>query len=429
MTKLDRSLLERTAFVAIARMALLGLWFLAITFVYRTLGEAPGGVAQVGVISLCFAAQKMIVGALGDPLDMQVVRTVPPLLPGDPTSAAAVWRAAQQFRMVFAATAVFLGTALSGTVAAFSFHDADLAPLVILSAIAAAGEFVYRGYLVDRQARQQFPVFLALESGLQVARVGIIGAAVLADRLSAETVVGAYAAATLAMAAVAALATDRERRRLLRIDGAKLGATWRYIAWVIPAMMVSALAERLDLVLLTVLRGPAESGYYGALLPLLLVPEVVAGFATTVLQPTIAAIRGADALLRFWRDLSLLTIPGAALAWFALSLGPETLVELTIGPAYRDAGPALLLLAGGVMTWVGLAPVPLTYVVMRFPKGTLAISLMQVTLMGSLSAVLIPQQGAMGAAMAFFAVRVTTSVVLCTVALIALMGERRAQAG
>ncbi len=407
--------LRRAAVVTFLRIALLGLWFVALIWAYREIGRAPGGLAEAGVLALVMAGVKLFTSALSDPFDLHVVARVP-ALEHEPARVA-VWRAAQQGRLAAATVVLLAGMALAGPLARLVLHAPDAAGAVRLAALAAALEMAYRGYLSDNQSRERFGRFLALEASLQALRIaGLLAVAHLAGLTAAGFLV-AYAAATAASLALGMALSGPARLRLWQVVPRDLAGCWAYVRWIGPAMLLAAVVERLDIFLLATLHGAAEAGIYGALLPLLLVPEMVAGFAAHALQPRIAGMLAQGRLLAFWGGIMRLTVPLAAVVALGVALFPEGVIEVTIGPAYAEAAPVLRVLFIAVMAWVGVVPVALSAVAMARPKVTLAITLAQAVLVGSAGLALIPSQGAFGAAMAVLVMRLGVGAMICAVAL------------
>ncbi|MBX3568073.1 MAG: oligosaccharide flippase family protein [Rhizobiaceae bacterium] len=418
------ALLGRTLIVTAVRIVYLALWFVAITAAYRHLGQLPDGLAQAGILAVALATIKMVTTALGDPLDLDVVRRVAPALHDDPDEALAAWRAAQQIRLLLAAVVLAGALLLAKPVADRLLHDASWSTPILLAGVAAAMEFVYRGYLADYQSRERFGSLLRLEGLLQILRVASVGGLLLADRLTASAFLMAYAA-SVSVAAVSAYAlSDRGRRRVWVWSPAATRKTLDYVRWVAPALMLSAVVERLDLLLLSGMRGPEQSGLYGALMPLLLVPEMVVGLAMVVLQPRVADLAAKGKLLDLWVGVCKLTVPLAAAATVVVLLFAEPLIGLTIGPAYRDSGLVLRLLFVAAMFWVAVVPVALSFVVMTQPRATLLVCALQGVLVLLAGSILIPEHGAVGAAISVLVMRVTTGLVLCGVALHALRPAR-----
>jgi PST family polysaccharide transporter len=403
--------------IAAVRIAYLGLWFVAIAAAYRHLGTLPDGTAQAGLLAFALASIKMVTTAFGDPLDLDVVRRVPPILAQSPGRAVEIWRAAQQIRAALALGVALLAAVLARPIAEVFLHDGAWAMPVALAGLAAALEFLYRGYLSDCQARERFGRLLLLEGALQVCRVVAVAGLLVTGRLTATSFLAVYGLSTAVICLAAYAGSDGGRRKLWRFSAETSLETWHYVRWVAPAMIISAVVERLDIFLLTGLRGPAEAGLYGALMPLLLVPEMVMGLAMAVLQPRVADLHAKGSLFEFWMGICAITVPLAIAACVAMLLLAEPLIEFTIGPAYLASVPVLKVLFVAVMAWFAVVPVAMSFVVMTQPRATLAICLAQAVTVTIAGLTLIPAQGAMGAAIAVLMMRLVSGGIICGVAL------------
>ena len=409
-------LLWRTGLVTAGRIGLLALWFVAITLFYRQLGHSPDGLAQAGVLAFALAAIKMFTIALGDPLDMDVVRRVPPILKKAPGEALVIWRTAQQLRILLALALILLGALLARPIALSLLQDAKWAPTVFLAATAAGCELLYRGYLSDFQSREKFGRFLMLEAVLQATRICAIAFLWLTGRLGVTQFLLAYTLSTLAVAIGAFVLSSGAQKQLQRFCARTGLETWRYVRWIAPAMILGAVIERLDLFMLTSLRGPVEAGLYGALIPLIMVPEVVIAFSVNALQPRIADLGSHGGLLGLWIGVSRVTVPlaiaGAAFVFFFA----EEIILLTLGSGYIASAPALRILFIAVMIWFATVPVPMSYVVMVRPRASLGIVLVQTVFMVVTGWIAITRFGALGVAVSVLLTRSLTAMMICALA-------------
>lgn len=403
--------------VAGGRIGLLGFWFLAVTLVYRQIGYLDDGLAQAGVLAFSLAAIKMFTTALGDPLDLDVVRRVPSLMKSDPEMAVDVWRAAQQARLGLALIVITLSVAVARPVATYVLDDPGWSRAVMLVGLAAAAEMLFRGYLADFQSRERFGGFLILEAALQTTRILFVAGLFLAGNLTTLTFLSVYALSTLLIVLGAYVLSGGAKRALLRFRREVSLETWRYARWVSPAMIIGAVTERLDIFLLSSVSSATQTGLYGAMIPLILVPEVAIGFAVGVLQPRVADLGASGGLAPLWLGICKLTVPlaifGAGFVWFFA----ETIITYTIGPAYLGGAPVLQILFAAVMAWFSVVPVALVFVVMTLPRGTLLITIIQAIFIATVGLALIPTYGAVGAATAVLMMRVLTGTLICVAAI------------
>lgn len=411
---MDRGIVVKAGLVAAARIVLLGIWFLILVRTYAEVGRLADGLAEAAAIALALAAIKAVVGALGDPLDMEALRRLPLAL--RESAEAFALRLADRLRLRLAVAALTALVAAASGAAAALIGAGRLAETAALVGLAAAAELVYRGFLNAAQAREDFRRLVALEASLQGLRAVLLGGLALAGWLDARAFLLAYAAAA---GIVACLAHEPHLRLfdLARASRAEIAGALGYLRWTVPAMALAAVVERLDVFLLGALRPAADTGPYGAILPLVMIPEVVAGFAMTVLQPRIPVYAADGRLLRFWRGIVLLAAPCCLAAFAVIAAFAEPLVRLTVGPAYLAAAPALVILSAGTLFWLAFVPVAQGFVMMIHPRATFLVCLAQAAASVVMCVALIPSYGLVGAALAAASVKVAVGVALCAATL------------
>jgi len=193
-------------------------------------------------------------------------------------------------------------------------------------------------------------------------------------------------------------------------------------------MIIAAITERLDIFMLSAFKGPVESGLYGAILPLILVPEVAIGFAVSVLQPRVADLYEKGQLFEFWMAICRLTVPLAVASALFVWLFADSIINLTIGPTYLEAAPVLRILFLAVMLWFSVVPVAVAFVVMTLPRATLAITVLQAVLIVTAGFLMIPGMGATGAATALLMMRVFSGTMICIAAVWLLRTRKQKKA-
>ena len=412
-------LLAQMVAVVGARIASLAIWLVGLVLVYRLFGTGEGGLAEAGAFAFSLALIKALVSFVGDAIDLHTMRAMPLLLREDRTRGHAVWRTAMALRLGLATVLAALLALAAPWVAALFLDDPDRAALLRVAAFAVFAELAYRGVLGYLQARERFVALVALEASLQVARLALIAALLLGWEASALAALSGYAAASALVAASGlalpfvmpreAFAGDWLRRAIV-------ADTLGYVRWIVPAMLLAALNERADIFLLAALRGPVETGLYGAILPLALAPDMVGAFLASVVQPKVAAMRAEGRYRAHALPLTALFVPLAALAALAFAWFREEVVLLTVGSAYLDAADAFAILFAGTMAWLALTPLSLAFVVLRRPRTTLVVSVAQSCFVLAVGLPLVGALGVVGAAATIASMRVVFGAALWVLA-------------
>ncbi|UFN49759.1 oligosaccharide flippase family protein [Roseomonas sp. OT10] len=398
------------------RIAFVGFWFVAVMLVYRGLGQGPEGLAQAGQFAVAIAAVKIASGVVSDPLDLAVMRRVPPLLREAPERAWEVLRAA--FGLRFAAVAVMAatGAALAPWLAELVLHDPAAAPVLRLAALAALGDAVFRAVLVVLQAQERFRRFVMVEALLQLGRFVSILLLWAAGGMDVARVLAFYAAIPWLAAAAGMLALPRPLLRGWRVRRDDLLDLVHYLKWVVPAMVLAALNERLDIFLVTLFRGPDEAGLYGAMITLALVPDIIAGCLSTLLQPRIVAMQSGGRFPVQLRRFLMASLPVCALGFVVALAVSGPVIGWVLGPRYLPALPAFHWLLAGTLFWLAVTPLPLTLVAVQAPRRLALLTVVQsgIVLAGGL--LLLPRLGLVGMAQAVFVMRASVALLVLLLA-------------
>jgi len=394
------------------RMTFVGLWFLAILLVYRDLGTSPDGRVQAGLFAISIACVKVASGLLSDPLDLALMRRVPPLLHANARAAFEVLRAAVGLRI---GAALFIGALLAifaGPLATLLLGQPDAVLLVRFVAAAIVSDAVFRSVLVVLLVREQFRYFVALESLLQGGRFAAIVVLWATDQIRVELVLACYAAVPLCAALFAFALVRGGLFDSLRTHTSNVLDLLNYLKWMVPAMVLAAVNERLDLFLVYSFKGAASAGSYGFVLTIALIPDIVSGCLSTILQPRIVRIYTGGEYAETIRRFLLVSVPLCALAYLAALTLAEPLISLVFGTRYLDAMPALYWLLAGTLFWLAVTPLPLTLVAIITPQRIVLVTLGQsaIVLLGGV--LLLPQFGLVGMAQAIFGMRVAIALAI-----------------
>ena len=403
--------------MTVGRVSFVAVWFVAILLVYRGLGSGADGLAQAGVFALAIACVKVASGCISDPVDLAVMRRVPPLLRDDPARAFGVLRAAIGLR-------VGVALAVAGALALFApllathvLGRPDTAPLVRLVAAAIVADILFRAVLVVLHAAERFRAFLMLEAMVHLGRFAAILALWAAGMMRVDLVLASYAAAPFAVAlAGLSLLLPRGLFASPRVHRADLLDLVGFLKWMMPAMMLAAVNERLDVFLVFSFRGAGDAGLYGAVVTLALVPDILAGCLSTLLQPRIVRMHAGGAFARSMLRFLAVSLPVCGLGFLTALLLAEPLLPLLIGARYLPAIPAFLWLLAGTVFWLAVTPLPMTLVAIMAPGRIVLVTIGQsvLVLLGGL--VLLPAFGLVGMAAGVFVTRVAVALALVGVA-------------
>jgi O-antigen/teichoic acid export membrane protein len=199
-------------------------------------------------------------------------------------------------------------------------------------------------------------------------------------------------------------------RQLARANGRGF---WRFTIPRAIASLAQITIQRLDIVLVAILRGPAEAAVYTAATRFLVAGQFANGAISQAAQPRFAELfavgnrRGANEVYHAttaW--LMLLTWP---LYLLAMIYGPE--VVTIFGPSYRAGGKVMLILGAAMLLATACGQVDMVLIATGRSSWSLANGLLAVGLNVALDLLLIPRYGIAGAAIGWAVAIAATNLI------------------
>ncbi len=253
-------------------------------------------------------------------------------------------------------------------------------------------------------------------SGLQLVLVGV---AVAATGGSLALVTGAWAVPWAASALLAWLWLQRLSRGLPRLEASARRPRrdvrrefWGF-TWPRAVNSLAALAlQRLDILLVTVITGPAAAAVYTAATRFLVAGQLVNSSISTAAQPRL------DEVLAVVDRASASTVYRSATAWIVLLTWPLYLlcavfaeaVLSIFGEGYAAGRPVILVLAGAMLLATACGMVDMLLNMAGRTSWTLGNSLVALAVMVAVDLVLIPPLGILGAAIGWAAAILTNNL-------------------
>lgn len=408
----------RDAIVVIGgRIGFVALWFVAVLLVYRGLGADAAGLAQAGLFAVAIACVKIASGCIVDPGDVALMRRAPTLLRQDPEAAFRLLRAAFALRLAATAPVALALLAFAAGVGQQMIGGASVAPLMVFVVAAILADMLFRSVIVVLQAQERFLQLVLLEGLLQASRFIAILALWLAGGMTVERVLMSYAGvAFVAGLAGAAVLLPRALFASIAIDRADLRDLLAFLKWMVPAMVLAAVNERLDILLVYTFNGADAAGRYGAMLTLALVPDLVAGSLASVVQPRIARMRSEGTYAAGLRMFLRVSLPGASFCYLVALLLAAPVIPWVLGAGYAPGIPIFLWLLAGTLFWLAVTPLPMTMVAVHAPARIAMVTTGQSVVLVLGSVTLLPLFGPLGMAQAVCVMRICVALALLVLA-------------
>lgn len=399
------------------RVGFVVLWFVAVLLVYRGLGADEAGLAQAGLFAVAIACVKIASGCIVDPGDVALMRRAPALLVSEPAAAYRLLRAA--FLLRLAATGVVSGVmvAFAAALSQEVIGAASLAPVMGLVVAAILADMLFRSVMVVLQAQERFPALVLLEGFLQVCRLTAILLLWALDAMTVQRVLGAYmGVGFLAALGGGVVLLPRGIFASMAIALSDLRELFDFLKWMVPAMVLAALNERLDILLVYSFSGADSAGRYGAMLTLAMVPDLVAGSLHALVQPRVARMLSEGSFAGTLRLSLRFALPAVALAFVAALFLAPIVIPLVLGASYAPGVPILLWLLAGTLFWLAVTPLALPLVAVHAPARIAMVTIGQSAMIGLGGLILLPLFGPIGMAQAVCAMRVGVALVLLVMA-------------
>ncbi len=258
-------------------------------------------------------------------------------------------------------------------------------------------------------------------------RMGLTSVVSLAQALAAMLLIGGLLllggglfSAVSGLAAVnlgaAALILWLCRPFLFRESAEELSA-WRLLTKAFPYGLLTILTIiyfRIDVVMLSGMRGSQEAGLYNAALRLfdagLIIPTALAGALFPVMSRQLARRETQGLIISHSRAIHLLALvglPAAAAGW----IYADWLTGLFYGPAYAPAGPVLALLSLGWILFFVNIPLGNLLAASEIMSKFIPFAAANTALNVALNFILIPNYGAVGAVVATLVCEVTGLII------------------
>jgi O-antigen/teichoic acid export membrane protein len=393
------------------RVSLLGLWFAATALMARRLGPDA-----FGLYGLCQNVIKIITGCVGDPLDMAVMREAPVRLRSDRPRAIALVRSAFWLRVLFGLVPIVFAAAMPWAASYLIFRSTDYRQLAVLTACGVLGDFFLRSALGFFQVSEAFARFIAVDIVWQAGRAIVVVGLVATGTLSATTAVLVYVAAPYVAFAVAIFLLPRDVLRPAPPHRQHVREILHYGKWIAAALAMSAVYERLDLILLDWFRDKHDVGVYAGAMLLASVPDFLNGAIQTVLSPKVAPAFAAGTFGRLQSRYLRASIPiGAGVSLIAVTAaGP--VIRTFLAGGYVESIPAFRLLILGTMFELIATPLPAALVNFVAPRRMTAITSIGLVVVFVGGVILIPRYGVTGAAALILSARVAVGTAVVVLA-------------
>jgi O-antigen/teichoic acid export membrane protein len=393
------------------RATLLGAWFAATMLMARILGPA-----SFGLYTLCQNAIRVFTGCFGDPLDMAVMREAPLYLKNDRPRALRVIRSAFWLRTGLGVASIAIAGAVPWLISGVIFGSADHRGLAVLCAVGILGDLLLRSALGYFQASERFVPFMLTDVVWQLGRAAAVVSLWALGWLSAPSAILLYVLAPYVAFLFAVVLLPRDVLEFVPPDRQQIREIFHYSKWLVAAMMMAAIYERLDLFMLEWFRGIREVGIYGGALALAVIPDFLNGCVQTVLAPKVAPAQASGTFNQLQRNYLVYAVPLGLLAIAGAMLLGGPLIRTFLSAKYLESIPAFRILVISTIFNIVFTPLPEALLNFVAPRKVTAVTFTGLVLVSVGGVLIIPRFGVTGAAILILCARVTIGIIIVVLA-------------
>jgi O-antigen/teichoic acid export membrane protein len=347
-----------------------------------------------------------IVGEFG--LRDAAVNYVARFLAEAPERAADIARTFLASKVILSALASTVGVLAAGWIAASFYPQDRVGDLIRLGAFSLFADGLLAFTVVVLEAQQKFGAISLLGVLLAVARAALVVTLFLAQQVNLYTLLALESIVPLSIFVYSLRWIPRAWHSLAIPRFDDLALLWHFTKWIALAALASTIFLKLDVLMLSFYRTPAEVGLYAAAFALVGKLDVVKSAVLTTAFPEACRQSEPDAL-RSYIAKTLRVTALASIAFLPLFVVGGYLIGLLYGVEYAGAIVALYPLLAAYLLGLNAEPVAYVLYPLNQPRWIAASDLMQLGFNVLVNLALIPPFGIVGAAWGVLLTRVAAA--------------------
>ncbi len=379
--------------VTLGRGAGFGIALLTSILLVRFLGPAEYGIYATGM-----AIIMVVIGTVGESLDLGILKYVPLYLKEGEHKARQVVNVTFKLKLLLGLGLLLLSVAFAAEIAQVLFKNVELGRIVRIAACGVVGIFMLKSLTSYLQASERFHAYLAVELSHTLLKAGAILALFFIGTLTSFS--------ALVVSAMASFVIFLLMGRLLPkgylwsggFDKDALSTVIHFTKWIMLGNGIAAIHSRLDIFMLGLLRGSKDVGVYSAAIALGTIPELLGSFVIIISYPKIMPLYERGALkdylvssLKYSAPVCLGVIIVAV--WLA-----DPVIRLVYTEEYLASIPILRLVVARSILWWLSGPLATPLLAMLRPRLLLFINIFIFLFLLAGNALVIPLYGPLGTA-------------------------------
>jgi O-antigen/teichoic acid export membrane protein len=356
------------------------------------------GTEAFGIYSSCIALLIFFYGVVGDSLDFGVLRFVPLFVEKNRQKALLTLKVVFKMKVVIGATLVLILFPLATFIGKILFHSAEFGNLIRLVFFGILGTLLFRSALIYFQVHQDFKKYLCLDFINTALKLSII---LLLIYLHSLTVMYSVAVYTIVPFVIFLLSFWILLKNLFTAKGQQkkiFAEMVHFTKWLMLSSIVGALHYKLDILMLSFLKGSEDTGIYAAASNLAILPDVLSSFFAIVLYPKIMPMCHRGEFTQFFIRYLKKMMPICVIGFFLAFLIAKPLIILLYSSNFAGSALIFKILIPGAALWLLIFPVALPFMTLNRPFLHLPLDIITLIIIFSGNILLIPKYGPSGAA-------------------------------
>lgn len=407
--KLSSRTVKDSALVFAGNFAGQGLGFLSTLILIRELGPARFGVLSTVLTIMALATQFTDLG-----ISTGFVRYASKYLKEDQRKAEILFKITLYLKLSIGLLVLFLGLIITRPLSSYIFNTSEVEPLIRLAFIGSLGSTLWGFLQAILQAKQWFMKYAWINVFNNCIKLMGISWLAWTGSISQKNAliviilipfIGFFVDSFLVPKSFLKIKAEKEEKKQVFLE------LFHFSKWITLATLCTMLITRIDVLLLQALSTSDQVGIYNSALQLAMILPIITGSISTIMLPKISSISEKSELIAFV-DRTIKLLPYLILLLFVLELLSGPLVLTLFGDKYVHSIPVFRLLLLGFILGIFVNQISIVAFTLNKVRFITFVIYIELAINILLDVYLIPEFGAVGAAISNLTIKIFGNVLI-----------------
>lgn len=372
------------------------------------------GAEAFGIYSLCISLIMLVTGIIGVGLDVGALKFVPLYMEKDRHKSLLILKVVFKIKLLIGGLLFLISFPLANYISGSLLHGAASANIIKLTFFGILGMLLIGSSQVYLQVFQQFKKYLLLDFIHIIGKLVLIICLIFINLLTVKNSLVVYVTLPLVTFMLSLWIVPRDYLVASGPQKEIMREMIYFSKWLLLTLCLSTIYGKLDILMLSYLRGPEETGLYAAAFNLAFVPQMFATFMSIVLYPKIMPLCYKNKFTDFFHNYMKLMIPVYFLGVIVLLFAAKLLIPLLYTSSFAESIMIFQVLIPGTMLWLIVFPVPGPFISLNRPQFLVLIDIIIFIIIFFGNLIFIPKYGALGVAGVITCSKVVAGVIVLT---------------